>query len=506
MENKLICELLDKIELLRQAPNQIEHYIARSFYARATALVVDSIALLFGDELRDVMALLALQSELLQYKNRLVDLLMGELRTYLYAPPEAHATTSALVKRVVGAHRLSERDAPFVVATTSSSSNIAGVIAGTAATGTGSSTSDKRRQGGSPSSSVSPRASLALSSSPPIALFSSLSQRATPSLDDDELFVDLLISALAAFDRLPSTVSTIASGMATEFRCAVERATLAVARLYATTTTTQAASSATNANAVVGGASGGGSNASSPASSPASPSAAASSSSAVASPSTAASTAVAASSTASSGGASLSSLATVILAHQQNHSAIRAAGGTANPMLAYLSTVDASVWFLHPALSLALREQLAPRSALALCDALQRQFRYFEDVLQRHLVVARVLQNGAQTVIGARSTQQQSSSTAAAANNDAKSRSPLALFTAQRVWDAIEGEVYAFLMLHLAPPTVQRATTASSAASLDTEVRSPPRTCCLFVCCAVSFRNSVEFCRNLVRFASLGGE
>ncbi|CAG2168941.1 unnamed protein product, partial [Oppiella nova] len=93
VENKVVLELLDRVERMTTVPHSVDQYIQRKHYLHATRLLVQSLKQLDTD-LVSVDALKEVKSDLVDKKDSLYELIVDELHRHLYIK-----STTDLVKR-----------------------------------------------------------------------------------------------------------------------------------------------------------------------------------------------------------------------------------------------------------------------------------------------------------------------------------------------------------------------------------------------------------------------
>ncbi|XP_054164073.1 exocyst complex component 4-like [Oppia nitens] len=93
IENKVVLELLDRVETMMTVPQNVDQYIQRKHYLHATRLVVNSLKQMDTD-LVDVDALKEVKSDLIDKKESLYELIVDELHKHLYI-----RSTTDLIKR-----------------------------------------------------------------------------------------------------------------------------------------------------------------------------------------------------------------------------------------------------------------------------------------------------------------------------------------------------------------------------------------------------------------------
>jgi uncharacterized membrane-anchored protein YhcB (DUF1043 family) len=203
-EHAIMYDLLDRVEQLRDAPPQIDELLSRRLYVRATQLLVDAMAAMFGDDLRDVTALIALQATMLQLKQRAFDTLLEELRVFLYA--DADATERMVrVRRAVEAH-----------------------IADRAATLAADAKKRKEAPAANASTGINATLNTPATWHPP---YRDVDVPLPP--DAEEAFVCIIVDSLANLDRISTALSTLVSSMPGQFRYVIDRATETAAHNYA---------------------------------------------------------------------------------------------------------------------------------------------------------------------------------------------------------------------------------------------------------------------------------
>lgn len=351
-EHAIMYELLERIEQLRDAPPRIDQLLSRRLYVRATQLLVDAMAAMFGDDLRDVTALIALQATMLQLKHRAFDTLLDELRVFLYADADVDAAERMLrVRRVVEAH-----------------------IADRAATVAEEARARNER---APGTGINAAPSMSRTWHAPYR-----DNDVPLPPDPEEAFVCIVVDSLANLDRVSTALSTLVSSMPGQFRFVIDRATEAAAREFAGTDTQSSAPSA-----VV---------------------------------------------------PFIDSAAATPLTGRPTKTARRARGGAAakrgNTAAALTDNKQRPPQLLH---------LHAPRSSRALHAAIWRQLRQFEALFRRNLLLVRALC----TRPLQRHVDQAQDDVLVGRRNPA-----LQSYTPQRILETMEGEIYAFLMLHMAPP------------------------------------------------------
>jgi hypothetical protein len=348
-EHAIMYDLLDRVEQLRDAPPQIDELLSRRLYVRATQLLVDAMAAMFGDDLRDVTALIALQATMLQLKHRAFDNLLEELRVFLYADADATERMSR-VRRAVDAH-VADRAATLAA--------------------------DAKRRKEAPAANATTGINATLNTPatwhPP---YRDVDVPLPP--DPEEAFVCIIVDSLANLDRVSTALSTLVSSMPGQFRYVIDRATETAARSYS------------GNDAQNGGAAG-------------------------------------------------------ALPYIDATEAIPLTG---RPSKTRAARADAAAEHGDAALGDSTRPPAlvrvqAPRSARALHEAIWRQLRQFEALFRRNLLMVRALT----TRPLQRSVDQLHDDVLIGLRNPA-----LQNYTPQRILDAMEGEIYAFLMLHMAPP------------------------------------------------------
>lgn len=348
-EHAIMYELLERVEQLRDAPPQIDALLSRRLYVRATQLLVDAMAAMFGDDLRDVTALIALQATMLQLKHRAFDTLLDELRVFLYADADASAERAARVRRVVDAH-VADR---------------AATLADEARTRT------ERR----PTTGINAAPSLGRTWNPPYR------ENDVPlPVDPEEAFVCIVVDSLANLDRVSTALSTLVTSMPGQFRFVIDRATEAAAREFA------------GADAL--------------------------------------------SSAAAGAMVPFIDSSTALPLTGRPTKAKRGAGKSKTKRGKVAALSDST----GPP---PLRHLHAPRSSRALHSALWRLLRQFEALFRRNLLLVRSLSSRPLQ----RRVDQAQDDVLVGRRNPA-----LQAYTPQRILETMEGEIYAFLMLHMAPP------------------------------------------------------
>lgn len=83
VENKVVLELLDRVESIMIVPQNVDNYINRKHYLHATKLLVNSLLQLETD-LANVDALKEVKSELIHKKDSIYDVIVDELHKHLY--------------------------------------------------------------------------------------------------------------------------------------------------------------------------------------------------------------------------------------------------------------------------------------------------------------------------------------------------------------------------------------------------------------------------------------
>ena len=93
VENKVVLELLDRVEAMIRVPQTVEQHIQRKHYLHATKLVVNSLRQLDTD-LINVDALKEVKTELVDKKESLYETIVDDMHKHLYI-----RSTTDLIKR-----------------------------------------------------------------------------------------------------------------------------------------------------------------------------------------------------------------------------------------------------------------------------------------------------------------------------------------------------------------------------------------------------------------------
>ena len=93
VENKVVLELLDRVDTMMTVPQSVDQYIERKHYLHATRLIVNSLKQLDTD-LVNVDALKEVKAELVDKKESLYEMIVDELHKHLYI-----RSTTDLIKR-----------------------------------------------------------------------------------------------------------------------------------------------------------------------------------------------------------------------------------------------------------------------------------------------------------------------------------------------------------------------------------------------------------------------